>query len=580
MALVPMPLAPTLTSAPAVDPQTTMPRVTHLLNPSLFPIVTPLRWERWSSALKKAGILADFSDIPCGIRDGFPIGVSSTIISVFSPPNHKSALDHSDFISSQIEEEIALGRYSQGLEPALFLATYGPYRTSPLGVIAHPTTGKLRLIQDHSYPRNDPCLPSINSEIDSSLFQCDWSSFADCYVAVLDAAPDTEVAVFDVKSAHRRMPIRPQDRNHVCVAWKGRVHMDHCCCFGCASSSGIFGRCADAVKAIFTSHGVGPVLKWADDFTFWRQRLASTGQFTYDEHLIWDIAADLGWPWAPEKCLPFSRSFPYLGFIWDLDSKTVALEDRKRIKFLHKLLGWDKGQQVSLKDCLSLIGSLNHCSIVTPMSRTHLPSFYRFSSRFDRAKSFSLRRVTAEVAKDAAWWRLQLDSSHPLQIKHHPPTHPVHVFVDASTSWGIGFVFNRQWLAWPLLNGWDKDGRKIGWAEFVALELAILSLANHGLRNFTFKLFSDNSGVVGAFRSSMSRSPAQNNVLRRILILLQEFNMWLTITWIASESNPADDPSRGIFKDWTLIFPSPPKVPRVLSPFLGHCVQFCDYSPT
>jgi hypothetical protein len=232
----------------------------------LFPIVTPLRWWSWEAALAEAGLLSDFADVPLGIRFGFRLGISSSIASVFSPVNHKSALDNSVFISAQIEKEVACSHYSPPLPPDVFLALYGPYRTSPLRVVTNPNSNKQHLIQDHSFPHNNPSLMSINSEIDSSLFRCNWGSFVDCFTAVLDAPPGTEVAVFDVDAAHQRMPTAPEDRLHVCISWDGKVSVDHCCCFGCASSSGIFGRVADASKAIFLFKGVDGILKWADDY--------------------------------------------------------------------------------------------------------------------------------------------------------------------------------------------------------------------------------------------------------------------------------------------------------------------------
>jgi hypothetical protein len=121
------------------------------------------------------GLLDAFADIPLGIQLGFKIGVSSSLSSVYLPPNHKLALENSVFITAQIKEEIDCGRYSAPLPPIEFLAKYGPYRTSPLSVISNPVSGKQRLIQDHSFPRNNPLLSSINSEIDVSLFRCDWA---------------------------------------------------------------------------------------------------------------------------------------------------------------------------------------------------------------------------------------------------------------------------------------------------------------------------------------------------------------------------------------------------------------------
>jgi hypothetical protein len=212
-------------------------------------------------ALAEAGLTEEFRDVVLGICFSFHIGVSSRIDSVYSPDNHRSALENADFISSQIEKEIQAGHYSMPLSPDEFLATYRPYRTSLLGVVSNPTSNKQLLIQDHSFPRNNASLLSVNSEIDSSLFRCNWGSFIDCFTVVLNALPGTEVTIFDVDAAHRWMPTAPEDRLHLCIAWEGKVYADHCCCFGCCSSSGIFGRCADASKAIYLFKGVDDILK-------------------------------------------------------------------------------------------------------------------------------------------------------------------------------------------------------------------------------------------------------------------------------------------------------------------------------
>lgn len=209
-----------------------------------------------------------FHDVPLGLRYGFRLGVSSSISVTFSPPNHNSALEHADFVSSQIEKEVAAGRYSVGYDPVEFERLFGPYRTAPLGVVVTPK--KKRLIQDHSFPRRDPLMHSINSEIDPNAFKCDWGTFAQCYLLVALAPPGSQAAVFDVDAAHRRMPVAPEDHCHVCVSWNGKVHADHCCCFGCSSSSGIFGRCADAIVAIFRFKLIQDIIKWADDFLFFR----------------------------------------------------------------------------------------------------------------------------------------------------------------------------------------------------------------------------------------------------------------------------------------------------------------------
>jgi hypothetical protein len=564
-------------SVPGVEFLSTALRTTP--EQDLFPIVTPLRWQRWEAVLSEAGLLDRFADVPLGLRFGFKIGVSSSVSTVFSPPNHKSAHENSAFIASQIKKEIDCGRYSVPLPPDEFLTIYGPYRTSPLGVVSNPTSGKQRLIQDHSFPRNNPSLSSVNAEIDASLFLCDWGSFMDCFTAVLDAPPGAQVAVFDVDAAHRRMPTAPEDRLHVCITWDGKVSMDHCCCFGCTSSSGIFGRVADAAKAIFLWKRMNLVLKWADDFSFWRfpSPPAPEGPWSYcvDESLLWTVADDLGWPWAPMKCKPFASSFRYIGFDWDLMRKSVALPEGKKTKFLSKLSAWAPGVPIDRKTCLSLTGSLSHCAVVVLGSRSHLPSLYRFSARFTKLQSdFIKLKPPPDVLEDVAWWRAALSADWcGIMIRPHPPELPEPFFVDASTGWGIGLVHKDRWLAWPLLDGWFSEGREIGWAEFVALELAVLTALHLGVRSATLLIRSDNQGVVNAFAAEYSRGPAQNAVLRRILLVLYEFDLWLRVVWIPSAENPADGPSRGKLLPWNRLISAPPKVPPALRPFVGHSLS-------
>ncbi|KIK34823.1 hypothetical protein CY34DRAFT_97222 [Suillus luteus UH-Slu-Lm8-n1] len=93
-----------------------------------------------------------------GIRDGFRLGVSSSILSTFLPPNHKSALDNSDIINAHIDKEHTASIYSDPYDPALFEQLFGPFRSSPLGVVFNPNSSKSCLIQDHSFPCNNSTL--------------------------------------------------------------------------------------------------------------------------------------------------------------------------------------------------------------------------------------------------------------------------------------------------------------------------------------------------------------------------------------------------------------------------------------
>jgi len=52
------------------------------------------------------------------------------------------------------------------------------------------------------------------------------------------------------------------------------------------------------------------------------------------------------------------------------------------------------------------------------------------------------------------------------------------MWVDASMNWGSEVVIGDQWASWRLIQEWNMAGRDIGWAETIALELAVLMLVD------------------------------------------------------------------------------------------------------
>ena len=320
---------------------------------SIFPIVTKLRADTWELALADAGILNEFSDIPVGLRQGFLCGLECfSLACTFIPPNHYTTQEDEDFIISKYDEEISLDRISHGYDPDLLFSLIGHFRTAPLAVINHGGD-KHRVIVNHSFPKNksridlsnppcnapeiciiDPSHTSINTIIDSKKFQCAWGSFSECYLLVANAPEETQAAVFNVDTAFRNIPTHPSARPFLAVMIKGLIHLDHVLNFGASPSPGIFSRVADAMVRIFLHRGIEAVIKWVDYFIFLRypsRRLSDgTYDFTYSSELIWDIADELGWPWAPAKFVDFTTLFNYIGFLWDLSAKVVELPEGQR----------------------------------------------------------------------------------------------------------------------------------------------------------------------------------------------------------------------------------------------------------
>jgi hypothetical protein len=149
-------------------------------------------------------------------------------------------------------------------------------------------------------------------------------------------------------------------------------------------------------------------------------------------------------------------------------------------------------------------------------------------------------------------------------------------FVDASMTWGIGLILDSKWLTWELKEGWKSDGRDIGWAEMVAVELAVRTLITVKYTNCHVIIHSDNMGVTGALTAGRSRGTRQNAILHEIIKLIQENNIWVSAVWISTQSNPADRPSRGLFLNCSSLYAFPPKIPFHLQPYVHKSVDYHD----
>jgi hypothetical protein len=574
-------LAPSPTFAPCAELRAT------LLDPAkrnaIFPIVTPLHHERWSVLLEEAGLLEEYEDLPKGIQYGFRSGLKTLLPHTFVPPNAQSALNNPKPIDDYLAQELSAGRISRKYSIPELNSIIGPFRTNPLGLIEKvPGSNKFRMTNNFSFPYNDPSIPSINSSIDKNDFKCGWDTFAQCYLIVARAPIGTQASVFDVAGAFRNVPLAPEERPFAAMSWHGGIYLDHVYCFGTTSAPGIFGRLADAVCKLYKFKLIDDLIKWVDDFVFFRypSNTSSPYSYTYDTSIIWRIAADLGWPWAPEKHTPFATHFMYIGFLWDLSAKTVSLPDHKREKYLLKLSSWTFGMLATRQDAEKLTGTLNHCTLIIREGRAYLTSLYTFIASFKpTAHNSTKHRIPQRLADDISWWHDRL-SNPPctLTIKEPPAPLSAEIHVDASTSWGIGFVMNDLWLAWPLIPGWHSDERDIGWAEMVAVELALHCIVTAGHRNTHVIIRSDNQGVVGASEAGRSRNTACNLILRKIINLFHDYDLWATISWISTSNNQADGPSRGLFPLSQNLFPFPPKIPSHLTRFVSPCITHRDLS--
>lgn len=119
------------------------------------------------------------------------------------------------------------------------------------------------------------------------------------------------------------------------------------------------------------------------------------------------------------------------------------------------------------------------------------------------------------------------------------------IYVDASTSWGIGIVIAGKWIAFRLHADWKVEGRDICWLETVAVEILLYILEAMGIANSTLIIHSDNQGTIGSLGKGRSRNFHINLAIRRAYVVLTSQFITPELVYITSEKNPADPISRG-----------------------------------
>jgi hypothetical protein len=156
-----------------------------------------------------------------------------------------------------------------------------------------------------------------------------------------------------------------------------------------------------------------------------------------------------------------------------------------------------------------------------------------------------------------------------MSIELPPPASPLTIYTDASTSHGIGVVIDNKYLAWSLIGGWKADGRDIGWAEVIAVEMAVIWLAHRGVRNASVTILCDNQGVVLGWSAGRSRNMHQNSTIACIAALSASLGIRVSLSYVNTKDNLADAPSRNVTPPGITLAHDPPAIPEHLAEFIS-----------
>jgi hypothetical protein len=589
--------------------------------------LTPLVADAFEQSLRAAGLTSRYPTLVPGLRSGFHVGFPP-ISAHFAPLNSKSLLDHPAFFSDLAQVEFVSGRWLGPFpEAELRQALGGSFHSSPCSVLEkivdpdnpHIPTKK-RLIQNYSYPHSPTnCISSINSHIDIEAFPCTWGTPACLEFIIWTLPPGCEIAIRDVKGAYRNVPLHPSQWAAAVVRVDATTFaLDTNGAFGVTSMGGVWGLIADAFCDIMRARGIGPLLKWVDDFVFIRMRREHIARYNHRrararagiearpelqprqkrgsiwwegadlaeggaEHYVEDLAlpvADLvpegpppssddaafaygmhhidnvsdthGIIWGEGKTLPFASANPYMGFIWDVQRKTVSISSAKLARLLDDIATWrETGPRHDLLQAQKLHGRLQHMCFIVPAGRAYLTTLQRFMGVFVSGGHDQHKRLTPPrgTPDDLRWWEQRLSAGPVIRDIRGPRTVvDVGAYSDASSAVGIGVVIGGRWRAWRLLPGWRASGdRDIQWAEAIGFELLCHYAFERAPANTHLRIWGDNTAVVEGWWRGRSGNVAVNDVFKRVVASLETARCTVLTEYVRSAENPADEPSRGAY---------------------------------
>lgn len=305
--------------------------------------------------------------------------------------------------------------------------------------------------------------------------------------------------------------------------------------------------------------------------------ISQSQTFAYEDHHIDAITNELGVQWATEKHLSWTTRPIYLGFVWDLELRTISLSDAKRAKYLQAIKAWQLRARHTLAEVEELHGKLVHVSLVVlpgPARLTALETMLAGGVHRPHCK----RAAPRSAKRQLEWWVERL--SRPVvgrSFHSYAPHADFAAYSDASSSVGIGLVIGDTWCAYKLREGWKTKGRGIAWAEAIGFELLARTLILQQSFGPRVRIHGDNRVIVEGWKHRKSRDQQVNEVFARLLDFCEAQEAKISTCYVTSAKNPADRPSRGFALQGPYLTPA--ELPPSLAPFLEYIPSPSALSP-
>ncbi len=168
------------------------------------------------------------------------------------------------------------------------------------------------------------------------------------------------MAMVDVKSAYRNVPIHPDDRWMMGMLWEGALYIDTILPFGLRSAPQIFTAITAAVEWIAKQERVTFIIHYLDDFLV--IGAPASPECSMALATLLRVFNGLGLPVAINKLEGPAPCLMFLGF--ELDSEAMVIPQRKLGELQRLIHSWVGRRYCTREELDSMVGMLSHASTV------------------------------------------------------------------------------------------------------------------------------------------------------------------------------------------------------------------------
>ena len=428
-----------------------------------------------------------------------------------------------------------------------------------------------------SSPRFDKTPPAgtplaVNAGINKADWPCNMASLQKISEILYRLKQPAWVTKIDWSDAYKHLEVCEADRHLQVLRVGNRYFVEEKITFGCTSSPGHFEKPSWFLLLAACSRAGADrrnACKQVDDALIFSKYGDPACQRVYDSYR--ELAPRMGVKLAPEedkdKAFPPSTSGVCLGVAFDLMKWTWAVPAKKIVVLRHDLQKLVVDEVVQNGMLEELAGRLNHYAVLVPTGMWER-SFIHHLHRADRPKSVMVK-VTVQAREQAAWWLASLPAaaieSRILDLSVGcRDGFDLNLYPDAAGGsmdhslngaggvvWETGHWYSRPWPRWIHRGQTNSLGmhlqRKLTTLEGLAA-LMLLTVEPRLVRMRSVCIWSDNQGLVYAYRGKGSRCPYAYTIARALAQVARGLDVLLEVRKTPRCSNKAEESADALSK--------------------------------